>query len=406
VAAPQSQAQIRKLLSGWVADDRPDADRLRADLADLRRKEGAPTFSIVLNLLAHLELPDTQAEELLREILRHRDGITAGLDRDTGLRVATIDYLSNVKKLLTNPTIVEGAHLERTERSAITDALTGLSNRRHFSGCLGLEVRRCRRYRLRLSLLMLDLDEFKRLNDRYGHPFGDLVLQRVGRVLRRAVREADIACRYGGEEFAVILPETDRLGGHAVAERIRQHIEREFADTPVGNRRIRLTLSGGIASYPDDAADAAGLIDRADQALYLSKRQGKNRVSVYHSERRASIRYPGLTTARAGVVLAADGRTFEGSPLNMSRRGALLELPAACGVRESVELTFRGRDRAGRVRTWVLCGRVVRVESAPTTRAVGSCRVAVQFDDSLGEDCLHQQVRRTELLRAGGGTRA
>jgi hypothetical protein len=110
--------------------------------------------------------------------------------------------------------------------------------------------------------------------------------------------------------------------------------------------------------------------------------------------------------ARVGVLLPAQDRAVEGWPLNMSRRGALLELEAACELRDAVELTLRGRDRAGRARTWVLRGRVVRVERTPSSGAIEGCRIAVSFDESVSEECLHQQVRRTELLRAGGGARA
>jgi diguanylate cyclase (GGDEF)-like protein len=400
VAAPNNHTRMRARVSALVADDRPDAERLTGELRVLRERDGSPTFSIVLHLLTHLDLPDGQAEQVFVDLLRHREAVRRALGRDPGVRVATIDYLSNVKRLLTNPTIVESAHLERTERSAVTDALTGLSNRRHFSNCLGLEVRRSRRYGLRLSLLMLDLDEFKRLNDRDGHLFGDLVLQRVGRVLRRAVREADVACRYGGEEFAVILPETDRLGGYAVAERIRKRIEQDFSERPIGNRRVRLGVSGGIGSYPEDAQDAARLIDRADQALYLSKRRGKNRISLYHSERRESIRYPARASARASVSVAG-GEPRRALPVNLSRRGALLELPADCRPEELLELTLGGRDPAGRPRTWVRQGRVVRVEAEPV--AEGSCRVAVCFEKPLSDECLEQQVRRGQPLRAAAG---
>ena len=403
MAAPHNQTQIRAQVSALLADDRPDADRLTGELRGLRERERSPTFSIVLHLLAHLDLPDGQAEQVVVDLLRHRDAVRRALGRDPGVRVATIDYLSNVKRLLTNPTIVESAHLERTERSAVTDALTGLSNRRHFSRCLGLEVRRSRRYGLRFSLLMLDLDEFKRLNDRDGHLFGDLVLQRVGRVLRRAVREADLACRYGGEEFAVILPETDRLGGYAVAERIRMRIEQDFSERPIGNRKVRLGVSGGIGSYPEDAQDAARLIDRADQALYLSKRRGKNRISVYHSERRESVRYPARASVRASVSLGG-GEPQRAQPVNLSRRGALLELPADCRPEELLEVTLGGRDPAGRPRTWVRRGRVVRVEAEPV--AEGPCRVAVCFEKPLSDECLEQQVRRSQSLRAAVGGRS
>jgi diguanylate cyclase (GGDEF)-like protein len=350
-----------------------------------------------------LDIPEVQAERLLADLLRHRDEVTRALRRDPGLRVAAIDYLSNVKKLLANPAIVETSQLEKTERSAMTDPLTRLYNRRHFARALALEVRRSHRYSLRLSLLMLDLDAFKRLNDRHGHLFGDLVLQRVGQELRRAVRDADTPCRHGGEEFTVILPETDRLGGYAVAERIRRRIRRSFAERPVGGKRVEVNLSGGIASYPVDGEDPPALIARADQALYLAKRLGKNRISLYHSERRQAIRYPAKTTAQARMKRRSGEATVETRPLNLSRGGALLDLDEEMRAEAPVQLTFGGRDASGRPRDWVTAARVVRVERRGASGE--RCRVAVAFDEPLPEECLFQQVQRSSALHAVQGGR-
>ncbi len=201
-------------------------DRLR----EIRSREGVSTCSSLVHLLANLSLREEEAEALLVGLLDHREEMRTRLGRDPGMRVAAIDYLTNVRELLTNPTIVELSQLRRTERSAFIDHLTGLNNRRYFQTAFEVEVRRSRRYVLPLSLVMLDLDSFKSINDLYGHPFGDLVLRAVGQVLRRAVRDSDLACRIGGEEFSVILPETDRLGAYAVAERIRQRVEQAFEE--------------------------------------------------------------------------------------------------------------------------------------------------------------------------------
>jgi diguanylate cyclase (GGDEF)-like protein len=394
---PQLSDEIRRSVATLLADDRPVPAQLLDRLRGLRSAEDAPVCAAALQQLANLRLTERQAERLLIDLLAHRDQLARALKRDPGIRVAAIDYLSNVKKILVNPTIVERAQLDRTQRSAITDALTGLYNRRFFMSSLGLEVQRSRRYSLRLAILMLDLDEFKLLNDRHGHTFGDLVLQRVGRLLRRAVREADLACRYGGEEFAVILPETGRLGAFAVAERIRQRLDRGFAE-PIGGQAVDVRLSGGIAAFPEDAGDPEGLVARADQALYLSKRHGKDRVSLHHAERRQAVRYPARAGARAGLRLAACGTRHCAHALNLSRAGALLEVGVDCPPEARIELSFDGRDAAGHPRTWSQAGRVVRIDGAPPA----PCRVAVAFDDPLAEDCLNQHVVRHETLRVAG----
>jgi diguanylate cyclase (GGDEF)-like protein len=393
-----------------LADDRPDGEWLMKRLRDMRDREGVQAFSTLLHLLAHLNLPDLKAESLLTELLRHREEVHEALGRDPGLRVATLDYLSNVRRLLGNPTIVEQSQLEATEKSAITDPLTRLFNRRHFMRALDMEVRRSERYSLRMSLLMLDLDEFKALNDRHGHLFGDLVLQRVGKLLRKAVRDADVACRFGGEEFAVILPETDRLGSFAVAERIRRSIRTGFAEKPIGGKLVHVSLSGGIAAYPEDGPAPAKLVARADQALYLAKRGGKNRISLHHSERRGAVRYPAKGAARVELVRRSDAEPVPARPVNLSLGGVLLDTRGKYDTADHVEVRFDGIDATGRKRDWSTEATVIRVEPGEASAGetedspqVELRRVALAFARPIPEDCLFQHVRRNrETVRERG----
>ena len=164
------------------------------------------------------------------------------------------------------------------EEMAITDALTGLYNSRHFYGRIEIEVSSAGRYGTPLSLLMLDIDDFKEYNDTFGHLEGDGVLVRIGEVFQECLRKSDSAYRYGGEEFALILSRTRTPEAVAVAQRIREKIEAsELSPSP--GPSIRITASIGVAEHrPGEAA--ADFIRRADQALYESKRQGKNRVTI------------------------------------------------------------------------------------------------------------------------------
>ena len=401
--ALQRRDAVREKLITLLAGDRPDGEQLMASLLEIRRSEGVEACSVALNLLARLKLPEFQAERLLYDLLRHRGEVTRALGRDPGLRVAAIDYLSNVRPLLANPIIVERSQLERTERSAITDELTGLYNRRHFMSTLTLEVRRSRRYSLRMALLMLDLDGFKDINDLHGHLFGDLVLQRTARVIRRAVREADVPCRYGGEEFAVVLPETDRLGAFALAERVRQRVAQRFSE-PIGGQVVSVRISGGISAYPEDGNDSGMLISRADEALYLSKSRGKDQISVYHSELRRDVRYPAKTATKIKLARPGDRAPSAVVALNLSRGGALLVCAETVLSGTSVSLRFDGRDPGGRPRSWLHAGRVLRVETGGWP-AEGR-RVAVAFDEPLPEDCLFQHVRRTKIVRVVQGARS
>lgn len=153
---------------------------------------------------------------------------------------------------------------------AVRDGLTGLFNRRYFNELINIEVNRLKRSPASLSLLMLDIDNFKNYNDTQGHPAGDELLKGFAKVLKNSVRAQDIVCRYGGEEFIVILPQTDKKGAQIIAERIRVQV----------GLYLTTTVSIGIATLPDDGAEIEQLIEKADNALYQAKKSGKNKWCV------------------------------------------------------------------------------------------------------------------------------
>jgi diguanylate cyclase (GGDEF)-like protein len=174
---------------------------------------------------------------------------------------------------------IENASLHATvERQAVTDELTGLANARAFRSILERELERSRRFRSPLGLVMVDLDDFKQVNDRHGHQQGDEVLASVAGVLRDLSRDIDAPARYGGEELAVVLPQTDAEGAALLAERMREAVERLRVPRVGGGGSLRVTASFGVASVPESAAGREELVAAADAALYRAKRGGKNRV--------------------------------------------------------------------------------------------------------------------------------
>jgi diguanylate cyclase (GGDEF)-like protein len=170
-----------------------------------------------------------------------------------------------------------GLH-ETVERQAVTDELTGLFNRRRFQEAMATEVERSKRFGQPVGLVLLDLDDFKPVNDTYGHQQGDLVLREVARVLRETSREIDEPARYGGEELAVVLPGTDLEGAYNLAERVRAGIEELALPLLDGEGVLRVTASFGVATLPGSADDMRELVAAADEALYRAKRAGKNRT--------------------------------------------------------------------------------------------------------------------------------
>jgi diguanylate cyclase (GGDEF)-like protein len=174
---------------------------------------------------------------------------------------------------------IENASLhEAVGRQAVTDELTGLANARAFRSILDREIERSRRFQTPLGLVMVDLDDFKQVNDRHGHQQGDEVLASVAAVLRDFSRDIDAPARYGGEELAVVLPQTDSDGAALLAERMREAVERLRVPSVDGGEPVRVTASFGVASVPESAAAREDLVAAADAALYRAKRGGKNRV--------------------------------------------------------------------------------------------------------------------------------
>lgn len=184
--------------------------------------------------------------------------------------ILSIQFALEIKKVLLYETV---------ERLSVTDSLTGLYVRRYFFERFEEELQRSKSYKLGFAFIMIDIDNFKKCNDTYGHLVGDVVLKEVARLMKENLREIDLIARYGGEEFAMVLPETGPAGAKYAAERIRKRIEDHTFKAY--DEKLKVTISAGTAVYPDDADNAMELVERADSALYKAKRSGKNVVCEY-----------------------------------------------------------------------------------------------------------------------------
>ncbi|HEY3644557.1 MAG TPA: GGDEF domain-containing protein, partial [Gammaproteobacteria bacterium] len=176
--------------------------------------------------------------------------------------------------------VIAYAIVGRSERllyRSVRDPMTGLFNRGYFDTLLDFEIERAKRYKRRFALVMVDADHFKRVNDTHGHPTGDAVLRALARALRMGVRQSDVVVRYGGEEFLLLLHETDDGSAFDKAELLRQNVGKLILKPGTGHT-IKLTVSAGIAQYPDDGATSRSLLSTADQRLLRAKQAGRNRV--------------------------------------------------------------------------------------------------------------------------------
>jgi len=277
----------------------------------IRRVRTEPPDLVLLDMI----LPDMDGLEVLRVMKARPEeqflpvillSVKADLDsRVTGLRIGADDFLAKpfadaeilarAAAMLRIKSLQDQLRAAKTqlEKLSVTDGLTGLYNRRHFEERLKAEFRRSHRYSDPVSLMMLDLDHFKNVNDRYGHLLGDEVLRSTAGLLRASVREPDICSRYGGEEFAVILPKTHVQGALAVAERILLELRRKtYVGEPTGTsarEEVRVTVSIGIAFYPSkDVTSPELLVKFADEALYRAKHEGRNTICLYQAQ---SYRY-------------------------------------------------------------------------------------------------------------------
>ena len=197
------------------------------------------------------------------------------------------DFTGEELRLLTTFTthaslIIENARLlEATRRLSITDELTQLYNFRHFQNRFKNEFQRAKRYAHNLSLLMCDIDYFKNYNDTNGHEAGNEILKKVAEIMTDTARDVDLIARYGGEEFVLVLIETNKENANLFAERLRQKIEKKNFPNQEKQPNGNLTITIGVAGFPEDAATAGELIERADEALYRGKEQGRNKVVIY-----------------------------------------------------------------------------------------------------------------------------
>lgn len=241
-----------------------DLPGTRYQLSRLAREEGIRSFAC---------LPLTFHHQHLGVLYVYRD------DRDD-FQPDEIELLTTFANLAAGAVNNARLHARMTDLASM-DGLTGLSNRRTFDERLTIEAARCTRYQNRYSMLMLDVDHFKQVNDAYGHPAGDAVLRFLAGLLRSQVRTTvDMVARFGGEEFVILLPETDKAGAYCVAERIRRAMENSRIPLPNGEY-ISVTVSIGVCGHPDCGNSSSDIIANADKVLYRAKQEGRNCTRVF-----------------------------------------------------------------------------------------------------------------------------
>ena len=226
-----------------------------------------------LRAVTHLDLRESQCLQLWEEIITRRRQLSEALHRTVSLKTALMDVFSTAG-LLRVPVLIEYDELKKLNLNAVTDSLTELYNRRVFNEFFERELNRAKRYNQPLGLVMLDMHRFKEVNDKHGHPRGDEVLRMAAATLKKALRTSDFAFRIGGDEFALVLPQTDAPQSLALSRRV----ETVFADT-IKSLQLNVTvgMDYGVANFPQDAENTDGLVRIADERLYQRKHAHRGR---------------------------------------------------------------------------------------------------------------------------------
>jgi diguanylate cyclase (GGDEF)-like protein len=328
------QNEIRQAVHAAGHDD----VLLESTVAELVEKWGNKVHKEVLTILIGKNLGTDKSTRYWRQALKHRQSIEKKSGWRLSLRSALLDYLQQQVSELTNPVIIEAEFLANIRHSSITDGLTGLFDQLYFKGHLDKTLNKSRRrVDFQAAVVLFDLDHFKQYNDRCGHLAGDDALAMVAEILRTQVRDGDIVARYGGEEFALFLPNTDRTAAFTIAERIRKEIsETEFSGQSLLDRGS-LTISGGIAAFPDDGEDALTLIDKADKELYKAKIR-RDSIFPAKPERRGDQRLK----VSSLIEFTRTGRAFDnGVVFDISKSGLAFSCSNDLKREEKITLRFQ-----------------------------------------------------------------
>jgi diguanylate cyclase (GGDEF)-like protein len=356
--------ELWRLLEGREVD-------LAAGLQGLEASWGDTVYVELLFLLAHLRFKPREARQHWRRITSLQGEMAQRLGSTVDIRVALVSYFVDVSHKLKNPKVIELHLFEETQKSAYRDELTGLYNYRYFREQLPREIERYERYGSTVSLLMIDIDDFKHYNDQHGHQVGNDALIGVARLLKKGLRGADTPLRYGGEEFAVILPSTPKDLGLTVAERVRTRIAEHPFPHSESQPGGHFTVSLGLATCPADALDADGLLRCADRALYAAKGRGKNRTYLYGEDRRSFRR---MKVELEGTFCEVDAEFHPFTTLDVSEGSLFLVVDQNLEVGSLLTIRI-GIPEAD---TEVACAaRVIRVEQ----REDGRFRAAIRITE-------------------------
>jgi len=334
-----------------------DDDDFINELNTLAQENGEDTYQVIIQTLTSLALESEEARKCWFEIIAHRKDISHILDRKISLLTTISDYFNSLETSLKNHKIVDIDVYEKIKKESTHDSLTGLFNKSYLLEALTQHISLAKRHNTDLSVLFLDIDNFKEINDTFGHHTGDIVLKNVAHTISRGMRASDIIARFGGDEFVILMPNTYKTNALLLSERLRKAVKQKTITIKGITRKI--TVSGGVASFPIDARKAENLLNLADSALYRAKGAGKNYISLFKEDKRRFLRIDFNHPIKVKHLGFNRTKTLSGKSKNIAIGGILFENkePLSLGARVQVSISIiKDADPL------FLIGTIVRIE--------------------------------------------
>ena len=330
---------------------------LLSQLNALVKEDGNIACQMIFKMLADLHLNRDAAFNHWIQVNQHSLWLNERVGRPLPLVAIICDYFCNQEnKVINHPKLTTVEHFNSLVNHSTIDNLTGLFNRNCFNDTLTHLLALTQREDSELSLVLLDLDDFKLVNDTYGHQIGDMVLRKFGKLLSNSIRKSDIALRYGGEEFVILMPNTNYKDALMLSNRIRLNIKNmPFIEN---GTNLHISISGGLAVYPTHAKTADELIYAADSTLYRAKGAGKNNIKVFKDESRHYLRVP-LVKGLKVKEINFDGATIQNAiSQDICFGGVLFETTQHYHVGDSIQIAIDFNDN----NPTLIFGSVVRAD--------------------------------------------
>ncbi len=355
-----------------------------------KQEMDSSVITILFELFASLYFEKEESAKYWDSVLAHRESMKERLRRDVGIKVAILDYFSNIESRFKNPKIVEMELFEQILKASKEDPKTGVYNSKYFLEVLENEMNKAKRNKFPLSLLFLDIDGFKEYNDKFGHVAGDRLLVHISEILKQLVRGEDVAARFGGDEFVVMLTYTEKSNASIIADRIIKEIKKQPLNFDGKNKEhYEGGITIGIASYPLDANSCEELMDKADKTLYAAKKAGKNKIRCYEDKgkkvglsktKRRVVRYE-IDGKEIYLSLKDSKDKYRAYLRNISEKGLLMEIPYIIPLLSGIKLDVEMKN--SKMKTLGISGEILHVKKQNS-----GYLAAVKYDGSIENKAL------------------